>query len=168
MLGRRFLFCLLNVVFSKQPHVQCLGGVVAASFCAVLQFCNRPFLHDAIDVLDCAGMLFLVFFLASGVAFLDRDLSQTHPKNYSGIGVTAALLMFLMTASVLFIFALDWYAAVSINATNRKIRKTLPAAVQSVAERIRLLVPQHAASNTAVHRSPCSRKRSHFTLPVEH
>ena len=50
-MARRLLFCGLNVLLSKNPHLQLLCGVVLAALVVAVQFASRPFINLSLDLL---------------------------------------------------------------------------------------------------------------------
>ena len=127
LLVRRFMFCLVQVVFVEAPHLQCIAGIIVAASSAVLQFSARPFQNGTLDLLDCTAMTTITVYIACGLALEDLQMNE---HTVALLQHTLLLITLLTLGAAVVITLLDVNGARNAeqiqDAVKKKIAKCVP------------------------------------------
>eukprot|EP00854_Cymbomonas_tetramitiformis_P005020 gene5020-6119_t len=116
ILSRRLVLCLILVFWAENPHMQLLMAAIAMILYICLQFFHRPFLEDELDVIDCASLLSVLFYILAGLVFL-ADIDSQHELAV----VVALFLTTLLTIGICMKFFAVQYRYLSAQGQSGKL-----------------------------------------------
>ena len=101
---RRFILCMLMVLFYDAPRFQLACGLILAIVCICTQYFFRPFKYVMLDVLDAAALVSMALYMIAGLIFTSEG-SSTEEIELTTWFIFVSTISFIFFA--LFMFTLN-------------------------------------------------------------